>query len=365
MKATAITPDDFPWYDYGRYSYSLGLSIGDHAYLSGHTASVYDPELGRMVVRGGMEEQARIAYAKADAILTADGKTLGDTVRLVEYITEAGIDSYGEAERVRTELFNGNTRVNTVPVRALLRRDALIEIEIITAREADNLIFLPTIYPANVAGGVIGQTNHIYDQAARMLDNFGLGLDSLVKTVEYITQDALADYKGTAQIRRDRLGPVYPAATGIIMPRLMRPDTVIQMDLVASREPPQSVNPGWKRFEKLTYSPGVRAGKYLFFSGTGAIDPESGQALHHGDVAAQADYIYRNILRVVNAAGGSAENLVKTIEYTTPAAQPGYRGVADVRRELMARPYPVSTGPICDALLRREMLIEIDSLAIL
>jgi hypothetical protein len=68
---------------------------------------------------------------------------------------------------------------------------------------------------------------------------------------------------------------------------------------------------------------------------------------------------------VVEAAGGNAENLIKTIEYTTPAAQPGYRGVADVRRELMARPYPASTGPICDALLRREMLIEIDSLAIL
>ena len=86
---------------------------------------------------------------------------------------------------------------------------------------------------------------------------------------------------------------------------------------------------------------------------------------HERNVAAQADYIYRNILRVVAAAGGGAEKLVKTIEYTTPAALPDYRGVADIRRNLLARPYPASTGPVCHSLLRPEMLIEIDSFAIL
>jgi enamine deaminase RidA (YjgF/YER057c/UK114 family) len=187
----------------------------------------------------------------------------------------------------------------------------------------------------------------------------------VVKTVEYITPAALSDYKGTAAIRRDRLGPVYPVATGIIMPRLMQSGAMIQMDLVASCDAPQSVNPGWPRFEKLTYSPGVRAGNYLFISGTGAIDPETGKMRHEGDIVAQAEYIYRNILRVVEAAGGGPENLVKTIEYITPAALPGYRGVADVRRDLLARPYPASTGPVCEFLLRPEMLIEIDCVAIL
>jgi enamine deaminase RidA (YjgF/YER057c/UK114 family) len=369
LKANAITPDDFPWYDYSRYSFSLGLDVGNHAYLSGHTASTYNPDLKRVVVADGMAEQARIAYAKIEAILKASGKTLNDAVRVVEYITAPGVASYDEAEKIRLEIFGDRQPVvNTVPVRALLRPDALIELEVIAApkadHEADNLIFLPTIHGPD-GGDVVSQTSAIYDEAARLLKQFDLGLDSLIKTVEYVTPNALANYKGTAEIRKQRLGPVYPAATGIIMPQLMRPGSLIQMDLVASRDTPEAINPGWKRFDKLTYSPGVRAGNKLFVSGSGAIDPETGQFHHEGDVAGQADYIYRNILRVVDAAGGTAANLVKTIEYTTPAALPGYRGVADVRRELMARPYPASTGPVCEALLRREMLIEIDSFAIL
>ncbi len=365
MTASAITPDDFPWFDYSRYSFSLGLDVGTHAYLSGHTASEFDPDLKRVVVSGGMAEQARTAYAKIDAILKASGKTLNDAIRVVEYITAPGIASYDDAQNVRLEMFGDHQPVvNTVPVRALLRPDALIELEVIAAPKADNLIFLPTIHGPN-DGDVVSQTSAIFDQAARLLKSYGLGLDSLIKTVEYVTPAALANYKGTAELRRQRLGPVYPAATGIIMPQLMRPGSLIQMDLVASRDRPEAINPGWKRFDKLTYSPGVRAGDKLFVSGSGAIDPETGEFHHEGDVAGQADYIYRNILRVVQAAGGTAENLVKTIEYTTPAALPGYRGVADVCRELMARPYPASTGPICEALLRREMLIEIDSFAIL
>lgn len=369
MKATAITPDDFPWFDYSRYSFSLGLDVGTHAYLSGHTASTFDPDLKRVVVPGDMAEQTRTAYAKIDAILKASGKTLNDAVRVVEYITAPGIASYDDAQKTRLEMFGGHQPVvNTVPVRALLRPDALIELEVIAAQEtdpeADNLIFLPTIHGPK-GGDVVSQTNAIFDEAARLLKQYDLGLDSLIKTVDYVTPAALVNYKGTADIRRQRLGPVYPAATGIIMPRLMREGSLIQMDLVASRDTPEAINPGWKRFDKLTYSPGVKAGNKLFVSGSGAIDPETGQAHHEGDVAGQADYIYRNILRVVAAAGGTAKNLVKTIEYTTPDALAGYRGVADVRRDLMARPYPASTGPVCEALLRREMLIEIDSFAIL
>jgi enamine deaminase RidA (YjgF/YER057c/UK114 family) len=366
VKATAITPDAFPWFDYARYSFSLGLNVENHAYLSGHTASTFDAAVGRIVVPGGMAEQSRTAYAKIQAILEESGKSLGDAIRVVEYITDRGIDSYGEVEQVRSELFGDHSPVlNTVPVRALLRADALIEIEMVAGPEMDSLVFLPTIFPKDATASVAAQTGSIYDTASDLLEGLGLGLDSVVKTVEYITPNALADYKSTADVRRERLGPVYPAATGIIMPRLMRPGAMIQMDLVASRESLQSINPGWNRFEKLTYSPAVRAGRYLFLSGMGAIDPETGSMVGEGDVSAQADYIYGNILRVLEAAGGGAENLVKTIEYTTPAALPGYRGVADVRRRLLARPYPASTGPVCETLLRPEMMIEIDSLAVL
>ena len=55
MTPAAIRPERFPWFDYSRYSFSLGLSLGpDRATLSGHSASAYDPERARIVVDGGM-----------------------------------------------------------------------------------------------------------------------------------------------------------------------------------------------------------------------------------------------------------------------------------------------------------------------
>ena len=99
-----------------------------------------------------------------------------------------------------------------------------------------------------------------------MLATLGLGFDRVVKTVDYTTPAALASYKGTGA-RRERLGPVYPGAAGILMPRLMHPEALIQYDFTAARDVPVAINPGWTRYQKLTYSPAVRAGKLLFMSG--------------------------------------------------------------------------------------------------
>ncbi len=137
MITTAVKPARFPWYRYDRYSFSLGVQRGDRTYLSGHTASEHDAGSGRMAVRGGMGEQARTAWAKIGAILEAAGQTLDDVVRVVEYVTEAGIERYAEAAAVREELL-GSARpaVNTVLVKRLLRPEAFIEIEVTAGPEA-------------------------------------------------------------------------------------------------------------------------------------------------------------------------------------------------------------------------------------
>ena len=82
-----------------------------------------------------------------------------------------------------------------------------------------------------------------------------------------------------------------------------------------------------------------------------------------GDVAAQADYTYRNIAAVLETAGLGPENLIKTIEYVTPEGLADYRSVGGVRKELLAEPWPASTGALCHSLLRPEFMIEIDPLA--
>ncbi|MGH2828870.1 MAG: RidA family protein, partial [Actinomycetota bacterium] len=127
----AIRPARFPWFDYSRYTFSLGIARDGDAWLSGHSASEYDAQAERIVVRGGMAEQTRTAYAKIAAILEAAGLTLADARRIVEYVTAEGIERYAEAAGVRDALLGGHRPpVCTVVVNRLLRPAALIEIEV-------------------------------------------------------------------------------------------------------------------------------------------------------------------------------------------------------------------------------------------
>ncbi len=330
-----------------------------------------------IVVRGGMTEQARTAWAKIGAILESGGFRYRDVTCVVEYVKPEGIERYAEAAAVRREVFGEHEPVlHTVPVKALLRPDAFIEIEVTASfspasPETSGVLFLPTVEPVDDRGEVVGagdvvaQTRAVFERAGKMLAAFGLGFDRVVKTVECITPAARANYRETARVRREYLGPVYPAATGILMPRLLHREALIQCNFIATRDSPVAVNPGWARYQQLTYSPGVRAGQLLFMSGQGSLDSATGAVVAEGDVAAQAEYIYQNVIKVLAAAGGGPQNLVKTIEYVTPAALGRYREVAKVRENLLREPWPASTGLVCEALLRPEMQIEIEPFAVL
>lgn len=393
MSYKAITPDDFPWFDYSQYSFSLGLlASGGTAYLSGHSASRYDPDRARIVIDGDAVDQARTAYAKIEAILGAAGLGFEDVVRVVENVTQAGIDQYAAMESVRSEVFGSHTpAVNTVVIDSLLRRGALIEIEV-TARKGagtafavdshgrasyasayglDDTVYLSTIHPYNENGDLIGvddpeeQVRQIFRNAERILTSCGLTTADIVKTVDMVRPEAFDAYKYTGRPRSEFLGPVYPAAAGILQSRVAADDRVlISYDMIASRAPKTAVNPGWDRYQKLTYSPAVLAGNTLFMSGQAALDPATETVVHVGDIVAQAEYTYANIGLVLEAAGLTPANLVKTIEYVTPDGLAEYRGVAEVRKRLLAAPFPASTGAICHGLLRAEFLLEVDPMAL-
>jgi enamine deaminase RidA (YjgF/YER057c/UK114 family) len=333
-----------------------------------------------------MAEQARTAWEKIATILEAGGCTFADIVRVVEYVTPHRIELYSEAEQVRGEILGGvHFALNTVVVQQLLRPQALIEIEVVARRarerqsagggllgaENDGIVYLSSLLPTDeqrsliAPGDVAAQTQAIYQRAAQVLGSFELGLADIVETVDYLAPAALQDYKKTADVRRECFGLVFPAATGIIMPRVARPDALIQIDIVASRHRREIINPGWSSYDKLTYSPGVRCGDLLFIAGNAAVDPHTGRSVHRDDIVAQSEYIYGRILDVVAAAGGTAENLVKTIEYVTPAGLPRYRDVSNVRRRILLAPFPASTGIVCERLLRPEFQLEVDSVAII
>ena len=381
----AITPSEFPWFKYSDYTFSLGLMLGDDAFLSGHSASEFDPESKKMVVKGDMAAQTRTAYAKIERILEAEGLTFADVVRVVENVTVSGIKDYPVAEAVRKSLFGTATpAVTTVVVDRLLRPAALIEIEVHATRAggksesgtvevSDGTVYLPTMLPTDEKGEVVfegdfaGQYRYCLEKANNLLNKLGMNLGQAVTTYDFSTPATRDVYSKSGRARKELLGSngVFPGAGGILMSQLHHPEILIAIDVTASRLPLRNINPGWKRYETLTYMPGVLAGNTLFMSGFASFDLDTQTPLHPGDVVAQAEETYGAIAKVVQAAGGTMADLVNTIEFVTPEGLPEYKGVAGVRQKLMSAPWPASTGAVCAGLLRPEFMLEVFPTAVI
>jgi enamine deaminase RidA (YjgF/YER057c/UK114 family) len=391
MTVPAIIPDYFPYFLYEGFTFSLGRSDGTTAWLSGHSGAIWSEDRGKLAISGGMGEQAAVMYEKIGAILAGADLGFNDVVHVVENVAQAGLDSYPEAEQVRRLVLGGaQPALTTVIVDRLVRRAALIEVQVTAQRgggtpvtvgstsrfrsatvsEAGGVIELPTILPIDDADELVaeddfrGQYTYCLERAATMLDAVGLSLANAVRTVDYSTPATREVYSKMHRPRMEMLGPVYPGAAGILMSRMHRPGVLVSLDLTASREPGEVVNPGWSRYDTLSYSPAVRVGDKLFMSGFGSLDMVSQAALHAGDLRRQAEVTYSAILELVTYAGGTAADLVDTLEYVTPEGLPDYRVVADVRKRLLSPPWPASVGAVCGGLLRPEFLLEVVPFAV-
>ena len=98
------------------------------------------------------------------------------------------------------------------------------------------------------------------------------------------------------------------------------------------------IDPGWSYSHRYTFSPAVRKGNLLFISGLTAID-ERGTMVGKGDIVAQTRQIFEKLKAILAAAGGSFDDIVKTVDYIVTTE--GYKGTADVRREYFRNGFPL------------------------
>ena len=66
-----------------------------------------------------------------------------------------------------------------------------------------------------------------------------------------------------------------------------------------------------------TFSQGIRKGPFLQVSGQGPVDAATNEYLHPGDVAAQTTLTLRNVLAVVEAGGGTFDDILMLRVYLT------------------------------------------------
>ncbi|MFF3501749.1 RidA family protein [Streptomyces sp. NPDC003247] len=329
---------------------------------------------GQAVVGRGPDPagQARAAFRALHARLPDPGG-----VRLTEYVTVAALDAYPEVEAARTAVFPGaGEDLRTVVVEALPDPGALLAVHAGPGTDASGAgtVRLPTVLPLDDRGDLVhpddfvAQYAYCLSRAGRLLKRAGLSLDQAVTTFDYTTPATRRAYPRCAGPRRELLGGagVFPGAGGILMSRLHAPGVLVALDVTASRHPPAAVNPGWRRYDTLTYSPGVLAGRTLHMSGFAALDMETQRALYPGDPVAQTEAVLAAVLEVVAAAGGSPGDLVSVEEYLCPAALGERAAVAAAHaRTLGPGPRPVVTTVGCAGLLRREFLTEVFPTAVL
>jgi enamine deaminase RidA (YjgF/YER057c/UK114 family) len=124
-------------------------------------------------------------------------------------------------------------------------------------------------------------------------------------------------------------------------------------------------NVSWDHYRNVTYAVAVKKSNLLFISGQGAIDYDTNEIVGKEDVVGQTRQIYKNIKTILEAAGASFDDVVKTTDYIVPDALPHYKDTAAIRREYFKNGFPASTGVIVHRLIRSEMLIEVDVIAVI
>ena len=107
------------------------------------------------------------------------------------------------------------------------------------------------------------------------------------------------------------------------------------------------------------FSPGVRAGEWLFLSGQVAQDPSTGR-LVEGNAAEQAAQIFRNVSAVLRAGGKTLADVVKVSVFLTDMRD--FQAVNAVYAQHFEAPYPARTT-VAVAALPLGATVEIDLVA--
>ena len=108
------------------------------------------------------------------------------------------------------------------------------------------------------------------------------------------------------------------------------------------------------------YSQGIVANGLLFTAGQIAIDPATGQIVQ-GDVSAQTERVMSNLAAVLENAGASWSDVVKTTVYLQDMAD--FPRVNEVYGRVMGEARP-ARSTVQVAGLPRGVLVEIDVIAI-
>ena len=109
------------------------------------------------------------------------------------------------------------------------------------------------------------------------------------------------------------------------------------------------------------YSQGVKIGRHIFLSGQIPIEPSSGEVLS-GSVEAQTRQVLKNLQAVLEEAGATLKDVVKTTVYLRDLS--AFAEMNSVYGEFFSAPYP-ARATVGVSALPKGSGVEIDAIAVI
>jgi enamine deaminase RidA (YjgF/YER057c/UK114 family) len=212
-------------------------------------------------------------------------------------------------------------------------------------------------------GDAVRQVEAIMRIAEWSMGKAGGRLADVVRSRIYVTDMAVADQAARTLARY--FTQARPAATLVQVNRLARPAQVVEIELDAvdgAASGARRISSGRPTEEQFAYSRAVRVGDRVFISGSTALNAR-GLVEAPGDMYGQTRATMDTIFHALNEAGGAPADIVYTKTFLTDLGR-----AADYTRawlEALGDVRPVSTLLGIPALLRPEMLIEVEAEAVI
>ena len=224
-----------------------------------------------------------------------------------------------------------------------------------------------TVYVAGQVGGgdgVAAQTAAVWGRVGQQLETAGASLADLVKATTYIVDfDPETDLAAYRTGREQALSlSDMPASTLLGIPALAAEQFQVEIDGIAV------VGADGGTVERAFIDPAAGFTQVVTARGAGpTVVQVSGQVGQPGDsLDAQADQVYANLSRRLEAAGAAPEDLLKTVIYM-PEYTRGDFAVVDAARK--AHGFPDETVPAAtllgiQSLFANGALLEIEGIAV-
>ena len=108
------------------------------------------------------------------------------------------------------------------------------------------------------------------------------------------------------------------------------------------------------------YSQAIKAGGFVFVSGQIPTNPETGEFVA-GGIAEQTEQVFKNLKAVLEAAGSSLDQVVKTTVFLADMKE--FSGMNEVYAKFFSGP-PPARATVAAAGLPRDARVEIEAVAV-